>query len=549
MPWFHRGIAALRQQRADFLLDFGPEWWPMDVAAGKPSHWTVADLMKIVTNFVVVTKPALRDPNGTIVEPEVVSPLFELDYKDGVIHNVRIVNPKLLNAFMLPRGYSKTTLLNMLNYRDVCYGDAKFLVYVSETGTHAVNQLLTMRGQLETNELAILVFGDLRPDRSDSEKWTDNLIETNNGCRVGAVGRGGQLRGMSKDATRPTRIVIDDLQNEESVKSEAERTKDINWLLRTVLPARKIFGDDLTVIDMIGTLLHPEALMPLIMADPDWTAVRFGAFDRQGDALWEEMMPRKKVLELRASYERKGKLDIFDFEYMSSLPMNDGAAFPLDKITYVNRPSEWFVAKALVCDPAISKNPKADFCTFAALGMSKFGYIHVIDFYAEVGMEFDAQAEKYFELHFAHCLDLPPDQVRHGVEAVAYQQALVSTIGTKMHEKSKTWGPRAYFEVVPLLHGKTGKLIRVQGILSPRTKSGHVSMERPFGTLVSQLRDWPNGKLDGPDAVAMGIGMLDPYASVAANDANEDGEPINPQQQAMASAGLRVVQGPWRKAP
>lgn len=535
MPWFHRGLAALRTGKTDFLLDFGQEQWPEDIQNGTHSAWTVADLIKIVTNFVIELSPA-KMKDGVIVEPAVLRPIFVLEHgPDGIITGVHILDPQDNNAFILPRGYSKTTLINAMNLRDIVYKEEKFILYVSETGPHATAQLLTIRNQLEGNVLLRAVFGDLVPARTDSRKWGEVEIEPMNGTRVAAIGSGGQLRGIVKDAIRPSRIVVDDLQNEDTVKSEAQRAKDVTWFARALLPARKLFGEGITKIDVIGTLLHAEALMAVLMADPDWTRVRFGAIDRQNEPLWGFAIDLPKLAKIRAQMERLGQLDAFDFEYMSNLPINDGVQFPLDKIIHINRPDEWFVAKAVVCDPAISENPKADFCTIGVIGIGKFGKIHVVDFHGEVGMEFDAQAEKFFEFHFAHCLSLPPEDVKHGVEAIAYQRALISLIASKQHEKSKTWGQRAFFEVIPILHGKTGKNIRVQGLLSPRVKAGHVSHERAFGILEGQMRDWGqrDAKKDGPDMVAMGIQLLDPYAPLNSSTEDEDGEAVNTVMQKL----------------
>lgn len=540
MPWVHRGLLALRTGRADFLLDFGEEWWPDDVKAGQPSHWTADMLAKIVANFVIELTPAKME-GGREITPAVVQPIFELDMDGPVITGVHILAPSLLHAFMLPRGYSKTTLLNAANLADIVYKEADFIVYVSETATHAERQLSTIRTQLENNELLRLVFGNLVPDRQSSLKWTDPLIETTNGQRAGAIGKGGQIRGMSKDAKRPSRIVLDDIQDQDSVKQEPQRDKDLDWLVRVVLPARKLFGDKLTSVDMVGTLLSPDALMAVVMQDEEWTRVRFGAIDRQGDPLWAFAMDLEKLEKLKQSFAAKGKLDAFDYEYMSSVPLNDGVALRLDKIIYVNHPDNWFVAKALVCDPAISDNPKADFCTFTAVGIGNVGKCHVIDLYAEVGMEFGAQVEKFFELHFAHMIGLPPDCLKHGVEAVAYQRALASQIKATQFEKSKTWGARAYFEVIPILHGRKGKIVRVQGILGPRLRAGHISAERHFPALESQMRDWPNGKKDAPDVVAMAIGLLDPFASLNAND-NPESAPVSklpPLRQVLGGKSFR----------
>lgn len=553
MPWVHRGVMALRTGQLDFLLDFGPEWWQEDETRGEPSYWTTADLVKIVTNFVIVEKEAvMRD--GAVIEPEVTVPLFALSYADdGTILSLTFtdkVDPAQI-ALMIPRGFSKTTLENAMNLRDCVYQEEKFIVYVSETGPHAERQLASVRIQLEQNDLLRVIWGDLRPDRQSSNKWTDTLIEPTNGTRLGAIGAGGQIRGLSKDAIRPTRITVDDLQTQESVKSDTQRAKDMDWFIATLLPARKLFGTNQSKIDVIGTLLHPEAIMAVLLKDPEWTRVRFGAIDRQGDPLWAYAMDHAALAKKKQEFARVGRLDLFDYEYMSMVPNDDGVAFPLHKIVHVHKGTELFAAMALAADPAISENPKADFFSLACLGMEKNGHLHLVNFFAEVGVEFDRQAELFFDFHFAHMAStaLSLDERKYGIEAIAYQRALLSLVKSKQHEKSQQWGNRAYFDVIPITHGKKGKIMRVQGLLSPRVKAGHMSFERTFPVLEEQLRDWPNGKLDGPDSVAMALQLLDPYLSLnrqdpeAAND--DDTEAATPLSQSRAW-GQR---NRFRKAP
>lgn len=547
MPWVHRGLCALRTGQTDFLLDFGKEWWPEDYQEGVPSEWTTDDLVKLVTNFVVTLSPA-KYKDGELIEKEVVAPIFELVYDDdGHIHNIAIIRPGD-NAFILPRGYSKTTLLNALNERDLAYANEKFILFISETITHAGNQVSTVRRQFEDNTLLRAVFGDQVPARNESEKWTDTEIELLNGCRLVAAGSGQQIRGTAKDATRPTRIVVDDFQDAEQCRnSETQRRKDLLWFVQVLMPARQLFGAKTTKMDVIGTMPHPEAVIAVLMDDPDWVPVRFGALDRQDDPLWEYAIDKEKLEKLRASYERKGTLDAFDYEYMSKVPLNDGVALPIEKVVYAIHPSEWYVAKCIVCDPAISDNPKADFFALAAMGMSKYGDVDVINMFTEVGVEFGDQADKFFEFHFAHMLDLPPEQVVHGVEAIAYQRSLMSLISMMQHEKSKTWGARAFFEITPIFHARHegSKKMRVQGLLGPRLKAGKITMARPFGTLIGQMRDWgtPGAKKDAPDCVAMGIKLLDPYVSTI-SEANDNDSETAETIRSKLFGGRN-----WRKAP
>src|SRR5690606_24478111 len=79
-------------------------------------------------------------------------------------------------------------------------------------------------------------------------------------------------------------------------------------------------------------------------------------------------------------------------------------------------------------------------------------------------------------------------------------------------------GTRAYFEVEQITHGKTGKDERIRGILKPLYHSGYLTFQTKFKELDEQLLEYPSGKKDLPDVVAMCIKQLDPFAALHTMD-------------------------------
>lgn len=504
MPWFHRGILALMTGQTDFLLDFGKERW-----RDEDAEWTPKDLEKILTNFLVSSEP---DKKGAPLVP-----VFGFDGEKVTV----LVSDR--TALMVPRGYSKTTLMNMVNLRDILYQVRKFIVYVSEAAPHAEKQLGTIRAELDTNELLKTLFGELLPDRNDSLKLTEKFIELRNGAMLGAAGRGGQVRGFGKHAMRPDRIVADDLEDEESVRTDEQIKKTKNWFKGTLEPSLMemegagLRGD----LFIIGTMLHRDALLPALGKDPDWMWIKFGSIDRQGEPLWEAKLSLAGLEKKRRSFAALGQLPSFYLEYMSEEKQDEIKAFSLSKMIYVQKGLGVFAGLALACDPAISEDRKADFCSYAVAGIENGGHVHCLDIYARVGMRPDEQVDKFFELHRTYMVHRPHIG-RWGIEAVAYQRALISMVQAKMHEHSKTLGHNAYFEITPILHGRQGKIERVQGILQPRFRAGLISFQDRFVDLETQLDDWPQGKKDIPDSLSMAIKLLDPYAQL---NAEEPGSP------------------------
>lgn len=500
MPWVHRGILALRLRRTDFLLDFGPEQWRDETA-----EWTPQDLGKVLANF-------LEEGSGR--------PLFELVESPAGVFKVQFAEFVQRNlAIIMPRGFSKTTVMNAANVIDIVYNGEPFFLYVSETESHAVRQLASIKNQIgdengnPNNPLIYEVFGGFQPTRSSPRKWTENYIETLTDCRIGALGTGGQIRGFSQNATRPGLIVFDDLQDEESVNTDTQRDKAAKWFFSGAMPSVRMHTGRVMVI---GTLLHPTAaILNDCIKSREFTAVRFGAIDRQGDPLWEYMMSLEQIEAKKQAFIDVGKLNAFYLEYMSEWKDDKTQMFPASLLVYTPKGVENFVCMALAQDPAIAEEAtKADFCTFSVVGMENGGRKHVVDFYGEQGMDPADQVDKFFELHFKWLTRLPAEYRRHGIESIAFQRALISLVQAKQFEMSQTFGVDAYFEIEPIMHGRQGKMARVQGILKPLLRARYLTFETQWPTLHNQFIDWPSGKLDGPDCVAMAVKLLDPFVAL-----------------------------------
>lgn len=500
MPWVHRGLFALLQNKTDFLLDFGEEEWRDGVGT-----WTPKDLEKILTNF-------LEEGTG--------KPIFRLDMS-GERPQV-VIDAKMHVGVIMPRGSSKTTVVNASNLIDILFKNEDFFLYISESGPHAQRQLATIKAELEdndgvpSNELLNLVFGNHKPSRQSPLKWTEEFIETLQGIMVGAVGRGGQVRGFGKRAKRPGKIVYDDLEDEESVASDTQRAKDSKWFFNTARPAkRKHTGRDI----VIGTLLHAtDAILNKVIKSREFTAVRFGAIDRQGDALWPWWMNLDQIEEARLAAAEVGELAGFYLEFMSEARDDEARIFPDSKLIYVHKPLERFHAISMALDPAISPDRKADMAALAVVGMEAGGHKHVLESFGKVGMDADAMLDKFFEFHFKWMNHLPIENRKYGIEAIAFQRALIPMARSRMVQLSKTHGQAAYFEVLPIFHGKVAKDVRVKGILKPIIWSGHLSFEDRNPDMHTQLVDWPGKLKDLPDVVSMAVALLDPYVMLGLVD-------------------------------
>lgn len=467
MPWLHLGILAILTRRVDFL-----EKYP--------------DTDKIIQYFTYRLNPQDKD-----------SPVGHLFSRNAAGKLCLEISKN--TAIMMPRGFSKTTLVNAANLFLICYQEAEFMLYISETKTHSETQLRNIKRELEQNELLVSAFGSL-----EGPTWRNDLIKTSNGATIGCVGRGGQVRGKNEEGQRPLRIILDDVEDEESVSTPEQLDKTKDWFFKSVKPALPRMRQDAQII-ILGTMLKTNALLPSLLHDPDWTGVSFGALLPDGQPLWPEMMSLKTIENEKASYARQGKLNAFYMEYLSTARNTDEQKFPSRFFRYNSAPT-LPVLNAIAIDPAISEKPTSDYCAIAVAGMQKTGKIIVHEMWAKVGATPREMVDEYFRLHKLYSCS------RQGVESIAFQAALIHLMREEMFRKHQYMG-----EITPITHKRNNKILRVESILHPRFANGYIEFSKRFPLLEEQLEDWPNGKKDLPDALAMVISLLDPFAAQAAD--------------------------------
>lgn len=488
IAWFHRALLAILTRKSRFLLRYG-------------------ELDRIEREF--------RTQDGRAI--------FEVERgPDGEPVDVRM-NLGRFTLVIMPRGCGKTTIAGIaVPLYEILYQDVPFTAYVSHSGTHARMQLDNVRRELSGNGRVIAVFGYLRPEKSQDERWAYDMFETVTGMAMVARGAGAQIRGLNHRGMRPTKIIADDLEDKEAVATEAQRQKMREWAYGDLMPALPALDKRATIV-AIGTLLHPECLLETWARDPQWTTVRLGALDSRGEPIWRTWMDREAIEALRRSYAQAGQLHTFSLEYMSLAVPPESQVFRREWFVVEDPPKEGFVATAIYVDPAISQSERADSTVIVVCGMAHDGRIWVLDVWGKRGATPRETIDRYFEMSRRWGCTF------HGVEAIAYQAALVHTMREEMFRK------KHYFEITEVKH-TSRKSERILGILQGRYAAGVMRHARPFPELEVQLLDYnPNLREqpdDYPDALAGCVALLDPVCGVAAGSAPEEPEmePLNVEE-------------------
>lgn len=163
-------------------------------------------------------------------------------------------------AIAAPRGFGKSTLVTLFCViYGVCYLKEPYIMILSDTASQAELILENIKKELTENEKLRMDFPEVfeKNGRPKPPRWSQDQIETLNGVKIQALGRGQKPRGRKHGIYRPTFVIADDVETMDNVATEQSRDKTKNWYTNTVL----MLGDENTNYVFLGTLYHPLCLL------------------------------------------------------------------------------------------------------------------------------------------------------------------------------------------------------------------------------------------------------------------------------------------------
>jgi hypothetical protein len=177
--------------------------------------------------------------------------------------------PGCKRGIAAPRGHAKSTNLTFKDtIHAIVYEYKHYPIILSDSSDQAESFLDNIRVEFEENEAIIEDFGDLR-----GKVWSTGVIITSTDIKVEAIGSGKKIRGRKHRNWRPDLLVLDDIENDENVRTPEQRKKLENWFYKAVSKA----GDDYTDIVYIGTLLHYDSLLAKVLKNPGYKCVKYKA--------------------------------------------------------------------------------------------------------------------------------------------------------------------------------------------------------------------------------------------------------------------------------
>jgi len=416
---------------------------------------------------------------------------------------------------LAPRGCGKTRIGNIgyVAWQAANNPNIRILI-VSDTDTHAVRFLGTIKAVLESHPLIRQYYGNLKGD-----KWTDHEItlktRTDKTLTEATISAMGMYSGAVTTGHYDI-IIADDLINFDNSRTEGQRERSKEWVKTTMLPTLLPGGE----IHCLGTRYHYSELWDCAQNELGYDTQIQCAIINEGledeHSLWEWHMPLrtkivngrkiKGLMEIRDGDENSSGIGslIFNLQYQNNVELlKKGRIFLYDWFQfYESIPPDLKIFQGV--DLSISEKETADYFVIVTVGIDNNMNIYVLDIFRERGISFNAQMETIKKKAKEW------DPIRIGIEANAYQKALPQ-------ELIRTTS----LPIKPLTTIRD-KVIRAQK-RSGIVENGKVFIRKEMHLFIDELVLFPDAlhddQFDGFDFaldVAFDIGKLNPSPHVSA---------------------------------
>lgn len=228
-----------------------------------------------------------------------------------------------------------------------------FIIPIADTQLQSKINIANIKHELETNELILNDYGDMRSD----EEWQKENMLLKNGVRILARSRGQKVRGLRHREHRPKLIVIDDPEDLEWVRTKENRDKTERWLRSEVIPAIEEAEGRLI---LIGNLLHTDALLNRMKQSGLFKMLEFPLIAKDGALAWPAKYPTPEAIEQQ---KQKAGSTAWQREYLLKIVPEEGQEITEQDIHYYDAPQKEVEigSQATGVDLAISKKETADF--------------------------------------------------------------------------------------------------------------------------------------------------------------------------------------------
>lgn len=430
-----------------------------------------------------------------------------------------ILNAAEQNLFLAvaaPRGSAKSTILSFVRpIHKICFKKARFIVFIQNTDEKAAGSLETIKEEIRSN-VKLKDFGI----RLEKDSAKEGVFVHPDGFKTRVMCAGyreiGSLRGIKFGAYRPDLIIIDDLEDDELVKSPERRLQLKEDFDAAILP----IGDKGTEFNFICTILHDDSLAAKMLSRD---------FYKQFHKMFYQIRYKSSTGAIKSIWEKKWSMDdirqmeredpeSFAKERMNNPVSGERRQFHKEDFRYwkvengqvvltggegevVGRYELKDCSAAIGCDLAWSEKKSADYTALVPVLITPKSEYLVDEYVLKRGMKPDALEGILFAMVEKY-EGLTGRAVPVGFEKAVLEKVMKWMLRGAMQRRNK------YLLFKDLLWDKD-KISRIVTRLQPLYANHAIYHRRGMNDLEFQLSRIPSGKHDDlPDALAGAVQML-----------------------------------------
>jgi len=449
---------------------------------------------------------------------------FTLPFAEEVHGKIfeKIDSPSNKNAIAAPRGWGKTSIVALaLMARYILFHHTNFICYINKSHDAASLQTENLRRELVTNKMIKHYFGDFKQrdvKQHEFEEVFSKKAWVAYDTLVWPRGAGQQVRGVLFKNDRPGLIIIDDLEDPESIENEEIRKGWYQWLYADVIKAVPRLHRNWKIV-YIDTLKHEDSVLQKLLNSPEWDGLRLEACDDNFKSTAPDFMSDEDIMKEWEEHQGAGQTDVF-FRELRNLPVSTkDAIFRKEYFHYYSMPLEHpksdsdlkltdpdvqcdkYIETVVILDPA--KTVKIHSAESAIVGIGidlRNARLYVRDAISE-----KMYPDEIYSALFGMAINLNAKVV--GVEVTSLNEFIKQPIKNEMFKRGK------FFELVWLnARGGMKKELRIKELV-PYYRMGYIYHNASCATikrLESQLMMFPRSALwDLMDCLAYIIEMLE----------------------------------------
>ena len=418
-------------------------------------------------------------------------------------------------CLVAPRGEAKSTWCFIMAMFCICLNRKRFILYIMDALHQAAPVIESMKVELESN---IRIKSDFPKCFGTTGLWRAGEFITNNGIKIQAFGGGTKLRGLKNGAFRPDMAILDDIENDENVRSPKYRDDLQHWINAAVMGLGEA-GEKFDVL-YPGTILHPDSVLVRTMKNPAWNTTICKSIITQPLHIdlwekWEEIFLADGKADARQFYNQNEELmnagavvswaskrpllSLMELKIKigtgAFLAEQQGEPQPKDAIftqfTYWAQKKNWTYFG--VVDPSLGKSGKGRDPSAILIGgiCNEDGEFTLEVIEAIIKKRVPSKIiDDVIELQKKY------NCVKWGIETVQFQEFLRTELIKKAHAQGVP------INALPIGQS-TDKMMRIESLESP-IKDGLIRFHSSHTVLLEQLSQFPEAPHDdGPDALEM----------------------------------------------